>query len=61
MRMGPLMTSYREVLGSGLTREQCALLELALTFFTWRTLARDAGLKSAAVVETMAQAILAAK
>jgi AcrR family transcriptional regulator len=61
MRMGPFMTSYRQVLGAGLTREQCALLELALTFFTWRTLARDAGLKSAAVVDTMVQAILAAK
>jgi hypothetical protein len=55
------MASYREVLGAGLTPEQCALLELALSFFTWRTLVRDAGLKSANAVETMVQAIHAAK
>jgi AcrR family transcriptional regulator len=61
MRMGPFMTSYREVLGSGLTREQRALLELALTFFTFRTMTRDVGLKTAAAVEAMLQAIYAVK
>jgi AcrR family transcriptional regulator len=60
-RMGPFMTSYRDVLGAGLNREQRALLELALSFFTWRTLARDACLKSANAVQTMVQAIYAAK
>jgi AcrR family transcriptional regulator len=61
MRMGPFMASYREVLGAGLSAQQRALLELALTFFTWRTLTRDAGLKSAAAVERMVQAIHAVK
>ena len=61
MRMGSFMTSYREVLGAGLNREQRALLELALSFFTWRTLVRDGGLNSTAAVQVMVQAILAAK
>jgi AcrR family transcriptional regulator len=61
MRMGPFARSYRQVLGAGLDREQRTLLELALSFFTWRTLARDAGLKTPAIVETMIQAMFAAK
>jgi AcrR family transcriptional regulator len=61
MRLGPFMMSYRQVLGAGLNRQQRALLELALSFSTWRTLARDAGLKSANAVKTMVQAIYAAK
>jgi hypothetical protein len=33
------------------------LLQVALSFFTWRTLARDAGLKPTAAVKAMADAI----
>jgi AcrR family transcriptional regulator len=54
---GPVMAGYREALGAGLNTRQQAMLTLALSFFTWRTLARDAGLKQAAVVSAMAQAI----
>ena len=34
-----------------------ALRGLALSFYTWRTLARDAGLDTAAAVETMIRAV----
>ena len=54
---GPAMTSYREVLGTKLTAKQRAMLELALSFFTWRTLVRENRLKSEAAVEAMIEAI----
>jgi hypothetical protein len=54
---GPIMAGYHEVLGVGLNAKQRAMLGLALSFFTWRTLAREGGLKQAAVVVAMAQAI----
>lgn len=61
MRIGPFIASYREVLGAGLTAKQRALLELALSFFTWRTLINDASQKQTAAVETMVQAVISAK
>ncbi len=57
MRMGPSMTAYREVLGARLSRKQRAALQLALSFFTWRTLVRESGLSRRAAVDVMAQAI----
>ena len=57
MRMGPPMAAYREVLGSKLNAKQCALLQLALSFFTWRTLVREGGLKASAAVKVMVQAV----
>jgi hypothetical protein len=33
------------------------MLQLALSFFSWRTLARDSDLKSAAAARTMARAV----
>lgn len=57
IRTGPVMTAYREVLGNGLKPRQHAMLELALSFYTWRTLAGDTQVKSSAVAEMMAQAI----
>jgi AcrR family transcriptional regulator len=57
MRVGPAMAAYHEVLGTALKPGQRAMLELALSFFTWRTLARDVGLPSPAAAEAMAQAI----
>jgi AcrR family transcriptional regulator len=54
---GPVMAGYREVLGAGLNAKQRAMLVLALSFFTWRTLAREGGLKQAAIVSAMAQAV----
>ena len=57
MRIGPHMAAYRDVLGAKLNAKQRALLQLALSFYTWRTLVRDSGLKQAAAVEAMVQAI----
>jgi AcrR family transcriptional regulator len=60
LRHGPVMAAYREVLGAGLAARQRAVLRLALSFFTWRTLVREGGLKPAAAARTMVQAIGAA-
>jgi AcrR family transcriptional regulator len=57
LRFGPYMAAYREVLGEKLGTQKRALLQLALSFFTWRTLVREGGLKQAAAVEAMVQAI----
>jgi AcrR family transcriptional regulator len=57
LRFGPARAAYAEVLGAKLNAKQRALLQLALSFFTWRTLARDAGLTQAAAVRTMADAV----
>lgn len=54
---GPMMVAYSDALGAGLSAKQRAMLGLALSFFTWRTLARDSGLKQAAAVAAMAQAV----
>ena len=57
LRMGPSLASYREVLGADLSAKQRAMLQLALSFYTWRTLVRDGGLKAGAAVGVMVQAI----
>lgn len=59
-RFGPSMRAYLEVLGEGLSEMQQPALALALSFYTWRTLTRDGGLKQAAAVAAMVRAILAA-
>jgi len=61
LRFAPFMIAWNEVLGAKLTAKQRAMLQLALSFHTWRTLARDAGLKQAAAVDAMVQAIDSAK
>jgi AcrR family transcriptional regulator len=57
LRFAPHMTAYREVLGAGLDDRARALLQVALSFFTWRTLAVDAGLPTDAAVEVMVRAL----
>jgi AcrR family transcriptional regulator len=57
LRMGPYFAAYHDVLGANLDTKQRAMLNLALSFFTWRTLVRDNGLKPAAAVKAMVQAI----
>jgi AcrR family transcriptional regulator len=57
MRMAPFMAAYRDVLGATLSAKQRAMLQLALSFFTWRTLVRDGGLTQADAVAAMVQAI----
>jgi len=60
LRLGPYMAAYGKVLGETLNAKQRALLQLALSFFTWRTLVRQSGLKTRVAVEVMVQAIEAA-
>jgi AcrR family transcriptional regulator len=57
MRVGPHMAAYGEVLGAELSAKQRAVLRLALSFFTWRTLVREGGLKPGGAVEAMVQAV----
>ena len=59
LRMGAHFAAYHDVLGDGLRAKQRALLHLALSFYTWRTLS-EAGLKTPAAVRLMVQAISAA-
>jgi AcrR family transcriptional regulator len=60
LRYGPFMAAYYEVLGEGLGAERRAMLQLALSFFTWRILVRESGLQPEAAAETMARAIVRA-
>jgi AcrR family transcriptional regulator len=57
LRFGPPVAAWHEALGEGLDGRQRAMLALALSFFTWRTLVRDSGLDQAAAVEAMARAL----
>lgn len=58
LRFGPPMAAIRDVLGQDLSAEQGALLVVALSFHTWRTLVREGGLTTEAAVEAMVRAIL---
>jgi AcrR family transcriptional regulator len=60
LRFGPLIGAYRAVLGARLNARQRAMLMLALSFHTWRTL-RESGLKPQAAVALMAEAVEDAK
>ena len=57
LRFGPSMAAYHDVLGAKLSRRQRAVLHLAISFFTWRALVREGGLKQSAAVGAMVQAI----
>ncbi len=57
MRFGPYLAACRDVLGAGLTAKQRAVLHLALSFFTWRSLVRESGLSRNAAVAVLGQAI----
>ncbi len=59
MRWGPHMAGYEEILGAKLRPKQRALLRLALSFFTWRTLIREARMKPASAVDAMVESIVA--
>jgi AcrR family transcriptional regulator len=61
LRYGPSMAAYGQALGEKLNAKQHAMLHLALSFHTWRTLTRDTGLKQSAAVAAMADAIDSAK
>jgi AcrR family transcriptional regulator len=53
----PAMAAWQEVLGVGLSPTQIALLRLALSFFTWRSLIAEGGLAQAAAVHVIVRAI----
>lgn len=57
LRFGPSMAAYHEVLGTELSERQRAVLHLALGFFTWRALVREAGLDNSAAVEALVRAV----
>ena len=57
LRFGPYWAAYQEVLGVALNTRQRAVLRLALSFFTWRTLVREGGLDQKAAVRVMINAI----
>ncbi len=60
LRLGPLFADTIAVLGDGMNERQRALLQVAINYFTWRTLTRDSGLTRGTAVETMTAALLAA-
>jgi AcrR family transcriptional regulator len=57
LRFGPTMAAYHDVLGENLDAKQRAMLNLALSFHTWRSLVRESGLKQTAAVTAMVHAI----
>src|SRR5581483_8390929 len=44
LRLGPVVKDWREVLGDKLSAPQRAVLHLALSFHTWRSLVSESGL-----------------
>lgn len=59
-RFGPAMADYWDILGDGLGDTQRAMLGLAISFHSWRTLARG-GLDGPAAAAAMALAVGGAK
>lgn len=57
LRFGPSAAAWRDVLGAKLSVRQRAMLHLALSFFTWRMLVREAGLKQDIAARAMVQAV----
>ena len=57
LRYGPYFAAYHDVLGTKLNARQRAMLQLALSFFTWRSLSRESGLSRNAAVAAMVAAI----
>lgn len=57
---GPFMGELHAVLGEGFNDKQQAMLRVAVSFFTWRTLTRDSSLQDNAAVDAMAAAVVAA-
>src|SRR6476659_4787384 len=51
LHFAPAMAGWLEVLGADLSSTQSALLRLAVSFFTWRSLVREGGLGQHAAVE----------
>lgn len=60
LRLGPSLAAFHDSLSGGLGAKGKAALLLAMSFYTWRTLTRDAGMAPAAAVDLMVGAILGA-
>lgn len=58
LRFGPGIGAIAASLAPGLDLKAKAALRLAMSFHTWRTLTREAGLKPVAAVELMVRTIL---
>jgi AcrR family transcriptional regulator len=58
LKYAPTLAGWHEVLGAGLTKEQRALLTLALSFHTWRTLTSQAGIATELAVEVMVRTVV---
>jgi AcrR family transcriptional regulator len=61
VRFAPYIAAYHEVLGAKLSARQRPMLHLALSFFTWRALVQEAGVKTGGAVKAMVQAIECAR
>jgi AcrR family transcriptional regulator len=59
LRYGPGIANWHATLGAGLNAKRQAMLAVALSFHTWRTLTRETGLTPADAVKTMTQAVMA--
>lgn len=57
IQISPVIRGWHEALGNGLNEEQRAMLHLALSFFTWRTLSRDCGFHLEKTVEAMVRTV----
>jgi len=57
LRYGPRIASFHDALGEGCSAGQRAMLALALSYYTWRTLRRAAALTRADAVAAMVQAV----
>jgi len=57
LRMGPTMAAYHKTLGAKLNARQRVMLNLALSFYTWRSLVQEGGLTQRAAVAAMLQTI----
>jgi len=57
LRYEPPMAAWHKVLGAKLSTKQRAVLRLALSYYTWRTLVREAGLTQGAAVAAMVEAV----
>lgn len=59
LRIGPHLQACRRVLCEGLTERQSAVLDAAMGFATWRSLARRSGLDSDTAADVMTKAVVA--
>jgi AcrR family transcriptional regulator len=60
IRNAPRLTAIHESLSVGLDAKSKAAVRLALSFYTWRTLVLEGGMKPAAAVDLMVRVVLAA-